>query len=109
MIKAKITKNIIRKTENSLGLTPKQIIIGLVGVLIGVGEYSLLKNVLTTSTVMTIVFITMGVIIMFGCLNIQGMNLFTFMIKCLKGPDIRYYESRGVFTNELMENKKNKE
>jgi len=43
---------------------------------------------------------------MFGCLNIQGMNLFTFFVKSLKGPDIRYYESRGVFTNELTENKK---
>lgn len=106
MIKAKITKNIIRKTQNSLGLTPKQIIIGIIGVMIGIGEYFMLKNVLSTSTVMTIVFMTMGIIIMFGCLNIQGMNLFTFFMKSLKGPDIRYYESRGVFTNELTENKK---
>lgn len=109
MIKAKITKNIIRKTDNTLGLTPKQILIGIVGALIGIGEYYLLKSYISTSTLMTIVFVTVGAIIMFGCVNIQGMNLFTYTVKIFKGPDIRYYESKGVFTNELSEeNKKRK-
>ena len=57
MIKAKITKNIIRKTDNTLGLTPKQIIIGIAGGLIGAGEYFLLKSYIPTSTLMTIIFI----------------------------------------------------
>ena len=109
MIKAKITKNIIRKTDNTLGLTPKQILIGIVGALIGIGEYYLLKSYISTSTLMTIVFVTVGAIIMFGCVNIQGMNLFTYTVKIFKGPDIRYYESKVVFTNELSEeNKKRK-
>ena len=109
MIKAKITKNIIRKTDNTLGLTPKQILIGIVGTIIGACEYFLLKAYIPTSTLMTIIFITVGAIIMFGCVNIQGMNLLTYTVKIFKGPDIRYNESKGVFTNELSEeNKKRK-
>lgn len=105
MIKAKITKNIIRKTQNSFGLSLTQIIVGIIAVLLGITEYMLLKDVLSTNLLMTIIFITLTVLILFGCVNIQGLNLFAYLGKMLKGPDVRYYEAKGVFTNELSEKK----
>ncbi len=103
MIKAKITKNIIRKTDNTLGLSFKQIAIGIAAAVTGVIEYIGLKPYIQTTNLMTLIFITLAVIILFGCVNIQGMNLFTFFVKTFKGPDIRYYEQKGVFTNELIQ------
>lgn len=106
MIKAKITKNIIRKSSNSLGLSMKQIIIGTVAAAIGVVLFFSLKNIMPLQVLMTLIFIFLAVVIMFGCVNIQGMNLFEYFMKMFKGADVRYYDSKGVFSNDISEKKK---
>ena len=106
MIKAKITKNIIKKSSNSLGLNMKQIVIGLVAIAIGITLFFLLKNVLPMQVLMTIIFIFLAVVIMFGCVNIQGQSLFEFFLKMFKGADVRYYDSKGVFSNDISEKEK---
>lgn len=99
MIKAKVTKNIIRKTNNSLGLTPKQIIIALIAFAIGIIMYFLLRNIISFSVLSTLIFTELAVIICFGVINIQGMSLFAFFMKSMKGADVRNYETEGIFSD----------
>lgn len=106
MIKAKITKNIIRKSSNSLGLSMKQIIIGISAAAMGIVLYFLLRNVLPMQTLMTIIFVFLAVVIFFGCINVQGQSLFEVFVKMFKGADVRYYDSKGVFSNDISEKKK---
>lgn len=106
MIKAKITKNIIRKSSNSLGLSMKQIVIGILAATMGIILFALLKNVLPMQILMTIIFIFLAVVILFGCVNIQGQSLFGFFLKMFKGADVRYYDSKGVFSNDISEKEK---
>ncbi len=106
MIKAKVTKNIIRKSSNSLGLSMKQIVIGISAAAMGILLFFLLKNVLPMQILMTIIFIFLAVVIMFGCVNVQGQSLFEIFVKMFKGADVRYYDSKGVFSNDISEKKK---
>ncbi len=106
MIKAKITKNIIRKSSNSLGLSMKQIVIGILAATMGIILFALLKNVLPMQILMTIIFIFLAVVILFGCVNIQGQSLFELFVKMFKGADVRYYDSKGVFSNDISEKEK---
>lgn len=105
MIKAKVTKNIIRKTNNSLGLTPKQIIIALIAFAIGIIMYFLLRNIISFSVLSTLIFTELAVIICFGVINIQGMSLFAFFMKSMKGADVRYYETEGIFSDVSKQKK----
>lgn len=98
MIKVKITKNIIRKSKSTLGLSMKQIIIAAIAAVIGVILYFAFRNTLNIEVLMTLVFIISGGIIMFGCVNIQGQSLFEYTVKIFKGVDVRPYDSRGVFS-----------
>ena len=106
MIKAKVTKNIIRKSSNSLGLSIKQIVIGISAAAMGILLFFLLKNVLPMQILMTIIFIFLAVVIMFGCVNVQGQSLFEIFVKMFTGADVRYYDSKGVFSNDISEKKK---
>ena len=106
MIKAKITKNIIRKSSNSLGLSMKQIVIGILAATMGIILFALLKNVLPMQILMTIIFIFLAFVILFGCVNIQGQSLFELFVKMFKGADVRYYDSKGVFSNDISEKEK---
>lgn len=101
MIKVKITKNIIRKTQNSLGLSVRQIVFAVCAAILGIIMYFSLKDVLPTDTLMTLIFIVLGIIIGGGCLNIQGMSVFEYLIKAFKGVDVRPYESKGVFSKNV--------
>lgn len=101
MIKAKITKNIIKKTNNSLGLTPKQIIIAVIAFVIGLAMYFLLKDFMDFTTLSTLIFIEIAAVICFGVINIQGMSLFQFCVKTFKGADVRYYKTKGIFKNDI--------
>lgn len=101
MIKAKITKNIMRKTNNSLGITPKQIVITSIAFVIGVVMYFTLKNFMSFTTLSTLIFFELATVICFGVINLQGMSLFQFFMKSLKGADVRYYKQEGVFTNDI--------
>lgn len=101
MIKAKVTKNIMKKTNNSLGLTTRQIVIMGIACGIGILMYFLLKNVLSFGVLSTLIFIVLGCIICFGVINIQGMSLFEYFVKSMKGVDVRYYKQEGVFMNNV--------
>ena len=107
MIKAKIQKNIIRKSNNSLGLNTKQFIAIGIAIALGFMLYLILRNRLPFSVYSTIIFTVMLVIICCGVINIQGQSLIRFFIQTLKGPDIRYYRQEGVYTNVLKTNTKN--
>ncbi|MBO7475148.1 MAG: PrgI family protein [Ruminococcus sp.] len=105
MIKAKITKNIMQKTNNSLGLTPKQMITGGIAFAIGILMYVLLRKYMSFILLSTIIFIFLALVIGFGVINIQGMNLMQFVIKTLKGADVRYYKQEGVYMNDIQKEK----
>ncbi len=105
MIKAKITKNIMRKTNNSLGLTPKQMIVGGIGCAIAVLMYFLLRNHMSFTTLSTLIFIFLALVIGFGVINLQGMTLFQFLIKTFQGVDIRFYKQEGVYMNDIQKEK----
>lgn len=99
MIKVKITKNIIRKSNNSLGIGIKEIITAVIAAGIGVVMYFTLKNIVSTGSLMMLIFIVLATIIGFGCINIQGQSLFEYFIKVFKGADVRPYVSKGVFSD----------
>jgi hypothetical protein len=106
MIKAKITKNIMKKTNNSLGLTPEQMIIGGIAFAIGLLMYFLLKDHMNFTVLSTLIFIEIASVICFGVINLQGMNLFQYFIKSLKGADVRYYKQEGVYMNDIRKEEK---
>lgn len=99
MIKAKITKNIMRRSSNSLGLSTKQITITAIAFCIGIGMYFLLRNFMSLSVLSTLIFCELALIIGFGVINIQGMSLWSFFVKSMKGADVRYYETEGLFSD----------
>ena len=101
MIKAKITKNIMKKTNNSLGLTPKQMIITGIALAIGIFMYFLLKNYMSFTVLSTLIFFELAAVICFGVINLQGMSLFEYFVKSLKGADVRYYKQEGVYMNNV--------
>lgn len=76
MIKVKVTKNIIRKGNNSLGLSTKQMVIAAIAAMLGVAMYFIFRNMMNLEVLFTLIFIVVAGIIMFGCVNIQGMSLF---------------------------------
>lgn len=106
MIKAKITKNIIRKNQNPLGIGMKQIVITVIAAALGITLYFLLHKYLNTELLMSLIFIILAAIIGFGCLNIQGMTLFDYMISVFKGVDVRPYKEEGVFSKHEPVQKK---
>ena len=101
MIKAKITKNIMKKTNNSLGLTPKQMIITGIALAIGIFMYFILKNYMSFTVLSTLIFFELAAVICFGVINLQGMSLFEYFVKSLKGADVRYYKQEGVYMNNV--------
>lgn len=101
MIKAKITKNIMKKTNNSLGLTPKQMIITGIALAIGLLMYFLLKNYMSFTVLSTLIFLELAAVICFGVINLQGMSLFEYFVKSMKGADVRYYKQEGVYMNNV--------
>ena len=101
MIKAKIKKNIMKKTNNSLGLTPKQMIITGIALAIGILMYFLLKNYMSFTVLSTLIFLELAAVICFGVINLQGMSLFEYFVKSMKGADVRYYKQEGVYMNNV--------
>lgn len=64
-----------------------------------------LKGTMSTQLLLSLIFLVMGIIIFFGVVNIQGMSLFQYMISIFKGVDVRTYESKGVFNNDIFKEK----
>lgn len=101
MIKAKITKNIMKKTNNSLGLTKKQMVITGIACGIGMLMYFFLKDYMSFTLLSSLIFIELASVIFFGVINLQGMNLFQYLVKTMKGPDVRLYKQEGVYMNNV--------
>ena len=101
MIKVKVTKNIMNKNTGFLNLSISQMIAGLIGVAVGFATFFLLKDYLDINGLMWIILLEMIVVIGFGIVRINDMNLFTIMIKSLKGVDKRPYSNKkGVFDDD---------
>lgn len=100
MIKVRVTKNIIRKNEVAFGLTRAQVIITIIGFIIGLLELKLLKGVTSVDVRMTIVFFTMAAFIFGGIVQINGTSLMSTLTKSLKGVDKRPYNKEGVYNDE---------
>lgn len=99
MIKVKVTKNIMRKGTVAAGLTMKQIIIGIIGLLSGLGILALFWGKININILMSLVFLIILLVIGFGVIQIQGMSLFKFLWLGFKGPDKRPFHVKGVFSN----------
>ncbi|MDO5558368.1 MAG: PrgI family protein [Oscillospiraceae bacterium] len=100
MIKVKVTKNIIRKGNVAFGLDTKQVIIGFTAVCIGGLLFFLLRNIVSTDLLMTIIFVTMAVIIFCGVIQINGVSFISFLMKGIQGVDKRPFDRKGVYNND---------
>lgn len=99
MIKAEITKNVLNKSTSIVNFTKKQLIVFAVGCGIGLATFFGLRSYMPTELLMWIIFIEAILIIGFGVVRINGMNLFSFIMKMTKNHDRRYY-SKEDFLNE---------
>ena len=101
MIKVKVTKNIMNRNTGFLNLSVSQMIAGLVGVAVGLATFFLLKDYLNINGLMWIILLEMIRVIGFGIVRINDMNLFTIIIKSLKGVDKRPYSNKkGVYDDD---------
>lgn len=100
MIQVKITKNIMHKSTNTLGIpiTPVQIIFAVIGIAAGILTFIGLKNSVNIDLLMWIIFIELAAIIGFGVVRINGMNLFAFIFS--KKVDKRPFNRKGVFNDD---------
>lgn len=100
MIKVRVTKNIIRKSEVVFGLNISQVIVAAIGLVVGLIEGFLLDGHVSTDTKMTIIFFTMAVFIFCGIIQINGMSVIALMSKSLKGVDKRPFDRKGVYNGK---------
>lgn len=105
MIKAKMTKNIMKKNDNLFGLSKKQIIITVIAFAIGVGMYFLLRDFMSFKLLSTLIFCELAGVICFGVINIQGMSLWSFFVKSMKGAEVYFYKTEGIFSDIEKDNK----
>ena len=73
-----------------------------VALAIGLLMYFLLKNYMSFTVLSTLIFIELAAVICFGVINLQGMSLFEYFVKTMKGVDVRYYKQEGVFTKNVV-------
>lgn len=99
-MKVKVTKNIIRDGAKVAGLGWKQILFGILAILIAAGTIFLLYDKLKIDLLMWIVFAELVLTIGFGIVQIQGMSLIKMLLKKFQGADKRFYAIKGVFSNE---------
>lgn len=99
MIKAKVSKNIMRQNA-ILHFSISQIVTGIIGLIIGIGIYFLLKDAVEINILMWIIFIELIVVIGFGVAKVNGMSLIKFIIVTFK-TDKRPYNSKGVFNSSI--------
>lgn len=100
MIKKKITKNINTKVS-PFQFDIKQIIVGVLGFAAAIGTYFLLKDYIIVDALMWIIFLELILIIGFGIVKINDMNMFSYILKMMKINDRRPYSNRkGVFDED---------
>ena len=61
-----------------------------------------MKRSVKRTVLSTLIFIELAAIICFGVINLQGMSLFEYFVKTMKGVDVRYYKQEGVFTKNVV-------
>lgn len=100
MIKKKITKNINTKVS-PFQFDIKQIIVGVLGFAAGLGTYFLLKDYIIVDALMWIILLELILIIGFGIVKINDMNMFSYILKMMKINDRRPYSNKkGVFDED---------
>ena len=99
MIKVKVTKSAMNKSINAFGLKPIQIVFGVVGSAIGIITFFLLREYIQIDLLMWIIFAEIAVIMFLGCVRINDMSFFTYIIKIFK-TDIRKFNRKGGFEVE---------
>lgn len=99
MIKVKVNKNIMKQENSAFHLTVGQIITGIIGLLIGIGTFVLLKDSVHINIIMWIIFLELIVTVGIGVVKINGLSLFSFIILSMK-IDKRPYCSKGVFNED---------
>ena len=100
MIKKKITKNINTKVS-PFQFDVKQIIVGLIGFVIAILTYFLLKDYIIFDALIWIILLELIVVVGFGIVKINDMSLFAFLLRLMKSNDRRPYSNRkGVFDDD---------
>ena len=100
MIKKKITKNINTKVS-PFQFDVKQIIVGLIGFVIAILTYFLLKDYIIFDALIWIILLELIVVVGFGIVKSNDMSLFAFLPRLLKSNDRRPYSNRkGVFDED---------
>lgn len=111
MRKVKITK---QQTVNPkavyMGLSVKQIIIMVLGIIIALATLCLLTFALgvNINITMTIVFFELVIFSGYSIIQINGMNFFSWIFMSLKKPIFRPYQSKGVLDTYEIEEKEAK-
>lgn len=101
MIQVKMTKNINKPMNFFLKFTLGQTIALIVALAIGVATFFLLYPYIILDALMWIIFLELIIVIGFAVMRINGMNLFFYIIKKLKGPEKRYYSTKkGVYDDD---------
>ena len=100
MIKAPMVKNVFNHSSGLFGLQPVQLIFAGIAVVVGIlTTLWLLQYNMSIDVIGWVVFAEMAVIIGFGAVRINGMNVFSFLIKGMK-KDQRAFSRKGVFDDE---------
>jgi uncharacterized membrane protein YccC len=100
MLKVKVTKNIMGRPNNQFNLSFKQIIVGVIGIAAGFSVLYFGWGKIQLDLLMTLVFITIFAVIMFGVVKVNGMSLAKFLLLGLKGVDKRPYCTKGGFSDD---------
>lgn len=97
MITVKITKNIMNAKTNMLGITTKQMILLIIGMVVGAATFFLLKAFVPISLLMWLVFVEIALYTFVFVIKINGVSCFK-MLFCKKAV-LKPFIRKGVFTN----------
>ena len=100
MIKKKITKNINTKVS-SFQFDVIQIVIGIIGIIVAITTYFLLKDQIIFDVLIWIILLELILIVGFGIIKINDMRLISFITRLAKLNDRRPYSNKkGVFDED---------
>lgn len=101
MISKKITKNINKQKTGPFNLSISQMIAGIIGAVVGVATFFLLKDYIPFDGLIWIIFFELIIVIGIGVVKVYDMNLFQLLFKMLRGAEKRPYSNRkGVYDKD---------